>query len=465
MLAPTHLEAGQVLARDFRVLKPLAAGGMGSVYLVEQLSTGRQRALKVMHPQLARDAESRGRFQQEARVGARIRSEHVVEVVSAGIDDDTGIPWLAMELLDGEELAQRMKRQGRLAPDEVLEVFRQLCHGLGEAHRAGLVHRDLKPENIFIATSRRQDVPFTVKILDFGVAKLVQEVQGGGDGTRPVGTPRWMAPEQSDTTAHILPATDVWALGLIAFHLLTGRSYWRAIERGANFTALMRELVFEPIESASERATELQLAPALPAGFDAWFARCVVREQEKRYPDATAALAGLEPLLKNAHFWGGDPATTSDPLFLARNQPPDEGANEATLGGPAAAATRQGRAPTPANRGTGPSQLPIDPDAMTSNEDMLPTDQAMARVPLPKKAPTASGTQSFAKPLPAQAPPMPVQGRSPTAPQRAPTAPPGRSPTMPQRPPTGAGRSPTGAGRSPTGAGRSPTGPARPPEP
>src|SRR6478735_1243029 len=116
MFTPTHLEPGQVLARDFRVIKPLAAGGMGSVYLVEQLSTGRQRALKVMHPQLARDEESRGRFQQEAKVGGRIKSEHVVEVVSAGIDDETNIPWLAMELLDGQELSERMKEKGRLSP-------------------------------------------------------------------------------------------------------------------------------------------------------------------------------------------------------------------------------------------------------------------------------------------------------------------------------------------------------------
>ncbi|MGZ6143044.1 MAG: serine/threonine-protein kinase, partial [Myxococcales bacterium] len=299
-----QLKQGQVLGKDFRILRPLAAGGMGAVYLVEQLSTGRERALKIMHPQFVKSEDSRARFTQEAKVGARIRSDHVVEVVSAGVDDDTGIPWLAMELLDGEELAKRIQRKKFLPPSETLEIFRQLCHALGEAHKNGLVHRDLKPQNIFMARSRRQGEAFTVKILDFGVAKLVQEQQGEGDHTKPVGTPRWMAPEQSDQGAAIRPATDVWALGLIAFNCLTGKFYWRcANQEKANLTALLRELVIEPIEPASKRAAELGATGALPRGFDEWFSRCVERDQNRRYPDASAALEALVPVLSNAPAW------------------------------------------------------------------------------------------------------------------------------------------------------------------
>jgi serine/threonine-protein kinase len=295
-----------ILARDFKVVRPLASGGMGSVYLVEQMSTGRQRALKVMHPEYARDQQSRERFTQEARAGARIRSEHVVEVVSAGVDDDTGIPWLAMELLDGEELSERMKRLQRLPPSDVLEIFKQLCHGLGEAHRTGLIHRDLKPENIFVAASRRQNVPFTVKILDFGVAKLALENATQMDGTRPVGTPRWMAPEQSEHNGHVTPATDVWALGLIAFYLLTGRYYWRSANaRDGKLTTLLRELVLEPIEFASKRAAFFDCAGAIPPGFDAWFARCVVREPAERFQNADEALVELVPVLESAVPWDG----------------------------------------------------------------------------------------------------------------------------------------------------------------
>src|SRR5260370_14087510 len=212
------LRQGQILGKDFKVLRPLAAGGMGAVYLVEQISTGRERALKVMHPQFVQSDDSRARYWQEAKVGAKIRSDHVVEVVSAGVDDDTGIPWLAMELLDGEELAKRIQRKKFLAPAETMEIFRQACHALGEAHRHGLVHRDLKPQNIFMANSRRQGEAFTVKILDFGVAKLVQESQGDADHTKPVGTPRWMAPEQSEAGAPIRPATDGVAPALIGLN-------------------------------------------------------------------------------------------------------------------------------------------------------------------------------------------------------------------------------------------------------
>jgi serine/threonine protein kinase len=339
-----QLKTGQILGKDFRVLRPLAAGGMGAVYLVEQLSTGRERALKIMHPQFVKSEDSRARFTQEAKVGARIRSDHVVEVVSAGVDDDTGIPWLAMELLDGEELAKRVQRKGFLPPAEVLEVFRQLCHALGEAHKNGLVHRDLKPQNIFMANSRRQGEAFTVKILDFGVAKLVQEQQGEGDQTKPVGTPRWMAPEQSDQGAAIRPATDVWALGLIAFNCLTGKYFWRAANATqANLTALLRELIVEPIVPASQRAAELGCTGAMPRGFDEWFARCVDRDGNRRYQDANAALAALAPVLEKAPGWKpaslsavvpDDSATTPGPVALAQTgeirqdtkpfaQPPD----------------------------------------------------------------------------------------------------------------------------------------------
>jgi len=313
------LQPGQVLARDYRVVRPLAQGGMGKVYLVEQLSTGKQRALKVMHPEFASDEASRARFAQEARAGARIKSEHVVEVVAAGVDDQTHLPWIAMELLDGEELGRRVRRAGHLPPGEVLELFRQLVHGLGEAHRLGLVHRDLKPENLFVAVARRDSTPFTLKILDFGIARLAQESQAMTAGTRPVGTPRWMAPEQSEERARITPATDVWALGLLAFHLLTGRYYWRAANSDSSLTTLMRELVLEPLEPASVRAAALGAGPAIPPGFDAWFSRCVVREQESRFPDADAALRALVPLLESAAPW-----TPSAPA-LAPARTPDLG--------------------------------------------------------------------------------------------------------------------------------------------
>lgn len=180
MFHPHGLQPGSVFAGDFRIERALAMGGMGAVYVAEQLSTGRKRALKLLLPSLVESERSRERFEQEARVASRIASDHVVEVVSAGVDPASGAPWLAMELLEGETLAGRVERAGPLPPAETLEVMRQLCHALGAAHASGLVHRDIKPENLFLARPRRDGVPFTLKILDFGIAKLTEDVRARG---------------------------------------------------------------------------------------------------------------------------------------------------------------------------------------------------------------------------------------------------------------------------------------------
>ncbi|XXX81786.1 serine/threonine-protein kinase [Sorangium sp. So ce134] len=296
------LAPGTVLGGDFRIVRPLSQGGMGAVLVAEQISTGKQRAVKLMHAQLAQDPRFRERFEQEARVGARVESDHVVEVVAAGVDPATQIPWLAMELLDGADLSAVIAQRGALPPDEVRELMGQLCHALAAAHRAGVVHRDLKPENVFIARPRQQNVRFKVKVLDFGVAKIVAEARATTALTASVGTPLWMAPEQTEASQHVTPASDVWALGLLAFTLLTGRMYWLEPSRGpsASVMSLMREVLFVPLEPASARAARHGCAHLIPAGFDAWFAGCVARDPRARFADAAQAMAALDPVLAAA---------------------------------------------------------------------------------------------------------------------------------------------------------------------
>ena len=293
------LAPGTTFGRDFRVVRPLGVGGMGAVYVVEQISTGRRRALKVLHTFLVRDRKHRERFEQEAKVGAGIRSDHVVEVIGAGIDDDTGMPWLAMELLEGEDLLARVTKSGPFGPDEVARIYQQLCHAVGSAHAIGVVHRDLKPENIFLAESRSSGLPFMVKVLDFGIAKMIAE--GRTRTTSPLGTPLWMSPEQTEPGGRICPATDVWALGLIAFWMLTGRSYWKgASDESVSPIVLLREVVLEPLEPASDRAASLGVTAPLPAGFDDWLARCLERDPEARFSDAAEAHDALAPILAAA---------------------------------------------------------------------------------------------------------------------------------------------------------------------
>jgi serine/threonine protein kinase len=361
-----QLAPGAVVGGDFRIVRPLGQGGMGAVYVAEQISTGKPRALKVMQPSLTTEPRFVEKFAQEARIGARIDSDHVVEVVGAGIDAGLGAPWLAMELLQGETLEQLVRRRTTIPTDEVVALFRQLCHALAAAHAAGIVHRDLKPENIFLATSRREGTASVLKILDFGIAKIVAEAHT--QTTSAIGSPLWMAPEQSDPRGNIGPWTDVWPLGLIAFYLLTGRAYWRgAYDPHASVMSLMRETLFEPIEPATARAAELG-RPTLPPAFDAWFARCVAREPHARFPDAAQVRTALEATL------GYSPV--SAPYSGGYAPPPTPGVPTPFGGTPSM--------PTPAFP-------PTNPSAVTGQSTTAPTALAPPRAAHASGANGASG--------------------------------------------------------------------------
>ncbi|MCC7535805.1 MAG: serine/threonine protein kinase, partial [Deltaproteobacteria bacterium] len=291
------LENGEVFADDYRVVRRLGEGGFGAVYEALQLSTGRRRALKVMHHDLRLDGELRERFVREARIGAEIESEHVVEVVGAGVTRD-GVPWLAMELLEGWTLTEAVGH-GPLAPSMLLDVLAQLCHGLDAAHRAGVVHRDLKPDNVFLARPRgaSPDAALRVKLLDFGIARCAEGSQTGRN-SQVLGSPRWMAPEQLVVGARLGPEADVWAFALLVFFCWTGRSYWLAGQVGAsNVAALLLEIHGGPVEAPSSRAATLGAAAAWPRALDRWFLRCVARDPAARFASIDDAFDDLRRAL------------------------------------------------------------------------------------------------------------------------------------------------------------------------
>jgi phosphate transport system substrate-binding protein len=292
------LARGTVIAKAYRVVRSVASGGMGAVYEVEQIATGARRALKVMHPELSAEEALRSRFVQEARVVAKIESDHVAQVVDAGVDEATRGLFIAMELLDGNTLSRELKERDPFTWQEADEIIRQLCHALGAAHAVGIVHRDLKPANVFLARSRTSGVPYVLKVLDFGIARVLAESREHATAVT-LGTPAWMAPEQTMPEAPIGPAADVWSLGLIAFFILTGKQYWRSMNaESAGQQAVMREVVFEALVPASERARALDVPEgALPPGFDAWFARCVDRDPAKRFGDADRAQRAFTKLV------------------------------------------------------------------------------------------------------------------------------------------------------------------------
>ena len=405
-------QPGAVVANDFRIERQLARGGMGTLYVVTQLSTGHERVLKVMHSRLVADARSRERFLQEARASARIESDHVVQVIAAGFDEQ-GIPWIVMEYLRGEDLAAAIARRGPFNASESLEIFRQLGHALGAAHAAGLVHRDLKPENIFLAHPRREGVPFTVKLLDFGIAKVLAE-SGESRNTGALGTPLWMAPEQAERSP-LSPASDVWAMGLVAFSVLTGRSYWHAGNHpDAPMERVFREVFVDPIEPASARAAAMGCA--LPPGFDPWFARCVVRDPAQRFRNANEAVAALVPVLmgpiQTSEVAAASPwaLNTPRPGMLTRETPAPAPPIDALAATPYPVTPAQnlyrtvnweGATPVPsALSGAQPAQsgrLSAPPVALTPSGPLppIPSQPGFHSVTHPAPTPTGSGSGTW----------------------------------------------------------------------
>jgi serine/threonine protein kinase len=272
-----QLRPGDVFAGRYRVVRLIRAGGMGAVYEAEDTATRRHRALKLMHPSLVQSPDSRMRFQREVFIGAELETEHVVEVLDAGLDQNTQVPYLTMELLKGEELGDRLERVQRLSSDETVVIMSQIARALDKAHGKGIVHRDLKPENIYLTF--REDGTARAKILDFGIAKLVEE-GAKTNATQAAGTPLYMAPEQTERAGHVSPATDIWAMGLVVYRMLSGNSYWN----GDSLQQLYRQILMDPITSPVERA--YQHGVQLPPAFDHWFARCVARNPQERFQSA-----------------------------------------------------------------------------------------------------------------------------------------------------------------------------------
>ena len=296
-----ELPEGFCFAGRFRILRPIGEGGMGVIYEVEQMTTRARRALKLMKPELLLDESLRQRFVKEARVVSQVKSDHVVQVLDAGIDEPTGMPWLLMTLLDGEELTTVVNRSQGLRHRDALDVITQIGDALSAAHQVGIVHRDLKPENVFVSKSRAVGVERWVELLDFGIAKVLSDSLTVAVSSRVgnLGTPLWMAPEQTDGRSPVTAAADIWSLGLLTFFLLTGRSYWKAAQssREPTLGKLLREVLSEHMDPASHRASEYGLSNRIPDGFDAWFSHCVAHRPEDRFASVSEAVNGLREIL------------------------------------------------------------------------------------------------------------------------------------------------------------------------
>jgi serine/threonine protein kinase len=211
---------------NYRVLSLLGEGGMGVVYLAQHPGIGRKAAIKVLHPELARNPEVVTRFFNEARAANAIRHPGIVEVFDFGTLPD-GSTYITMEFLDGESLSARIRRVGRLRIGDAVELASQTANVLAAAHAAGIVHRDLKPDNLFLVPDQHTPGRDVIKVLDFGIAKLSGEASGSGSvktrtGTI-MGTPIYMSPEQCRGTKEVDRRTDIYALGIILYEMICGQ--------------------------------------------------------------------------------------------------------------------------------------------------------------------------------------------------------------------------------------------------
>jgi eukaryotic-like serine/threonine-protein kinase len=312
--------AGQVVADRYHVLRKLGEGGMGQVWLAEHVKMGRKSALKVMHPSMGADADAISRFNREATNASRVSHPNVCAIYDFG-ETPEGMIWLAMEYVDGEPLTRVIERSGALPAPRAAELVRQTAAALAAAHELGIVHRDLKPDNIMVARGR--DGADVVKVVDFGIAKAaaadVQQVTRTG---LVVGTPEYMSPEQL-AGDRVDARSDIYALGLVAFTMLTGAlpfpsrtvqeaMIMRLTERPRTL-AEMRPGVDWP--AALQRALDRALArdaaerPASAADFAA-----ELRSAADAMPEAALAVAGTRAMSAPA-------ATGAEPLPATRVSP------------------------------------------------------------------------------------------------------------------------------------------------
>jgi len=284
------LTPGTLFCDRYEVIRVIDSGGMGIVYEVSDTRTKRRRALKTIQAAFAEDPDVRARFDLEATATAGIRSDHLVEVLDSGLDPASGMPYLVMELLEGDNLGLLLQKRGACAPAFVIDCLQQVARALDKMHEAGIVHRDLKPENL-ILTLRDDGAP-RVKIIDFGIVKVVVQATAA-QTTRNVGTPCYMSPEQIRGDGKIDKRADLYALGQIAFTLLTGRAYWE-IEpcyRNGPVPLLARILQGGERERATQRA--LGIGSSLPRAFDGWFERATAHAPNERYQSAAQLVQGL----------------------------------------------------------------------------------------------------------------------------------------------------------------------------
>ncbi len=322
-----ELRPGVVIADKLRLLRELGHGGMGVVWAARHEALETDVAVKLIHPERAHNDRSLiARFEREAKTTARIKHPHVVHVMDFG-SVDAAVPYIVMELLSGFSLAEMLESGGRLSLSSALVLVQQVGSALSSAHERGVVHRDIKPHNLFVLEASRGD-PLFVKVLDFGIAKMLSDTQvPGGSQTLTetgavIGSPPYMSPEQIEGQPVDL-RTDLWSLGVIIYECLTGQRPFR----GSSFVGVGAAILNGTYPPARE------LRPGLPRAVEDWFSKALSVDPDARFASAAEMVAAFESAASEG------PSAASQPV----------GAPEAPVSAPSGFAPTVDATPSPAS--------------------------------------------------------------------------------------------------------------------
>lgn len=287
-----EITEGQVVAGKYRIDRVLGEGGMGVVVAAHHLELDERVALKFLLPQALANGEAVARFEREARAAVRIKSEHVVRVTDVG-KLPSGSPYIVMEYLDGQDLSCRLRQHGALPLEQAVEFVLQACVAVADAHSVGIVHRDLKPANLFCV--RRSDGQLLIKVLDFGISKLKDPSSLGGSRddvsvtvtSAVMGSPLYMSPEQVQSSRDVDARTDVWALGVVLFELVTGSAPFL----GQSFGEVAIKIATQELPSVTVYRPDLPQAREL----DAVLRKCLEKLRDRRYTNVAEFAQALLP--------------------------------------------------------------------------------------------------------------------------------------------------------------------------
>jgi serine/threonine-protein kinase len=393
MEAVPNINVGDVVDGKYVLERQLGQGGMGTVYAARHNQSGARVAIKIMLDVGEANDELKKRFMNEAELAKRIDSPHVAKAHDSGFWN--GLPYIAMEFMEGEDLEQYLERKKKLPVAEAVDILVEISDALAAAHEQGIIHRDMKPANIFLA--KKPDGGVTAKLLDFGISKAPPAL-GSPSLTKTssvMGSPLYMSPEQLKSSKGVDPTTDIWAVGVIMFEAITGQPPFA----GESFGQIFMSIVSAEIPPLRQKE------PATPVQIEAAVAKCLVRDRTKRTQTIAELATAIAP-------WGTTRSVTVAERMRDRLPPSSDPTLAVAPTADMFGAPGKGSGPVPAANIAAPAGNQTSPKASTTAmPERHAADDEGGTLVMPQHA----GSVPRQNILPAAGSPPPASSRNPMA--------------------------------------------------